>query len=198
MIAISFHFVCMLCGCLKPRRRLEAEILVVRHRLGVPQQRAPRRLHLRWERSMLNLFRALLTAALFVALVAPPCCADPAPVIHYAPIENLEHIDPEHEIDMAAYVLTDWPVMQALTRAARGLLHWTQNDLAREAGVSAVTIRNYENGKTEPNSATLVVLQQTFERAGVEFIADGRGVQLNQAKMSKTLITIAAAAGSTG
>jgi phosphatidylserine/phosphatidylglycerophosphate/cardiolipin synthase-like enzyme len=24
----------------------------------------------------------------------------------------------EHEIDMAAYVLTDWPVMQALTRAA--------------------------------------------------------------------------------
>jgi DNA-binding XRE family transcriptional regulator len=147
---------------------------------------------------MLNLFRALLTAALFVALVAPPCCADPAPVIHYAPIENLEHIDPEHEIDMAAYVLTDWPVMQALTRAARGLLHWMQNDLAREAGVSAVTIRNYENGKTEPNSATLVVLQQTFERAGVEFIADGRGVQLNQAKMSKTLITIAAAAGSTG
>jgi hypothetical protein len=94
MIAISFHFVCILCGCFKPRRRLEAEILVVRHRLGVPQQRAPRRLHLRWERSMLNLFRALLTAALFVALVAPPCCADPAPVIHYAPIENLEHIDP--------------------------------------------------------------------------------------------------------
>jgi phosphatidylserine/phosphatidylglycerophosphate/cardiolipin synthase-like enzyme len=130
---------------------------------------------------MLNLFRALLTAALFVALVAPPCCADPAPVIHYAPIENLEHIDvalidrAEHEIDMAAYVLTDWPVMQALTRAARGL----------EAGVSAVTIRNYENGKTEPNSATLVVLQQTFERAGVEFIADGRGVQLNQAKATR-------------
>ena len=67
---------------------------------------------------MLNLFRALLTAALFVALVAPLCCADPAPVIHYAPIENLEHIDPEHEIDMAAYVLTDWPILQALTRAA--------------------------------------------------------------------------------
>ena len=67
---------------------------------------------------MLNLFRALLTAALFVALVAPPCCADPAPVTHYAPIENLEHIDvalidrAEHEIDMAAYVLTDWPVIQ--------------------------------------------------------------------------------------
>jgi phosphatidylserine/phosphatidylglycerophosphate/cardiolipin synthase-like enzyme len=59
---------------------------------------------------------------LFASLT--PCSADPAPAIHYAPIENLEHIDvalidrAEHEIDMAAYVLTDWPVMQALTRAA--------------------------------------------------------------------------------
>src|SRR5438132_5983434 len=30
------------------RRRLEAEILVLRHQLNVLQQRAPRRLHLRW------------------------------------------------------------------------------------------------------------------------------------------------------
>jgi phosphatidylserine/phosphatidylglycerophosphate/cardiolipin synthase-like enzyme len=50
--------------------------------------------------------------------------SDPAPVIRYAPAENLEHIDvalidrAKHEIDMAAYVLTDWAVMQALTRAA--------------------------------------------------------------------------------
>jgi phosphatidylserine/phosphatidylglycerophosphate/cardiolipin synthase-like enzyme len=40
------------------------------------------------------------------------------------PAENLEHVDDalidraEHEIDMAAYVLTDWAVMLALTRAA--------------------------------------------------------------------------------
>ena len=63
-------------------------------------------------------------ASLLLASLAAPCCADPAPVIHYAPAENLEHVDvalidrAEHEIDMAAYVLTDWPVMQALTRAA--------------------------------------------------------------------------------
>jgi len=49
---------------------------------------------------------------------------DPAQTIHYAPAENLEHVDialidrAQQEIDMAAYVLTDWPVMQALTRAA--------------------------------------------------------------------------------
>ena len=64
-----------------------------------------------------------IAASLLLASLAP-CCADPAPVIHYSPGENLEHIDvalidrAEREIDMAAYVLTDWPVMQALTRAA--------------------------------------------------------------------------------
>jgi hypothetical protein len=48
MIAIGFLFVRMLCDCFKPRRRLEAEILVLRHQLNILQQRAPRRLHLRW------------------------------------------------------------------------------------------------------------------------------------------------------
>jgi phosphatidylserine/phosphatidylglycerophosphate/cardiolipin synthase-like enzyme len=51
--------------------------------------------------------------------------ADPAPVIHYAPVENLEHADvalidqAARNIDIAAYVLTDWPVMRALIRAAQ-------------------------------------------------------------------------------
>ena len=48
MIAIGLLFVRMLCDCFKSRRRLEAEILVLRHQLNVLQQRAPRRLHLRW------------------------------------------------------------------------------------------------------------------------------------------------------
>jgi hypothetical protein len=48
MITIAVLFVRVLCGCFKPRRRLEAEILVLRHQLNVLQRRAPRRLHLRW------------------------------------------------------------------------------------------------------------------------------------------------------
>jgi phosphatidylserine/phosphatidylglycerophosphate/cardiolipin synthase-like enzyme len=58
----------------------------------------------------------------FVSLLR--CLADPAPAIHYAPVENLEQADvtlidrAEHDIDIAAYVLTDWPVMRALIRAA--------------------------------------------------------------------------------
>ena len=48
MIAIAFLFAGVLCDCFKSRRRLEAEILVLRHQLNVLQQRAPRRLLLRW------------------------------------------------------------------------------------------------------------------------------------------------------
>jgi hypothetical protein len=61
--------------------------------------------------------RPRIAASLLLASLAQPGCADPAPVIHYAPAENLEHVDvalidrAEHEIDMAAYVLTDWLVM---------------------------------------------------------------------------------------
>jgi hypothetical protein len=38
----------VLCDGFKSRRRLEAEILVLRHQLNVLQQRAPRRLYLTW------------------------------------------------------------------------------------------------------------------------------------------------------
>jgi hypothetical protein len=38
----------LLSDCFKSRLRLEAEILVLRHQLSVLQQRAPRRVHLRW------------------------------------------------------------------------------------------------------------------------------------------------------
>jgi transposase InsO family protein len=49
MIAIAFLFVRMLRDCFKPDRRLEAEILVLRHQLNILQQHPPRRkLQLRW------------------------------------------------------------------------------------------------------------------------------------------------------
>jgi len=53
--------------------------------------------------------RLVLAAAILP--LCTPCRAEPAPVIHYAPGENLEHVDvalidrAEHEIDLAAYVL---------------------------------------------------------------------------------------------
>src|SRR2546427_6045983 len=49
MFAVGLLLVRMLCDLFKPRPRLEAEILVLRHQLNVLQQRMPRRrLHLRW------------------------------------------------------------------------------------------------------------------------------------------------------
>ena len=48
MIAIAVLFIRMLCDCFKSRRRLEAEVLVLRHQLNILRQRAPRRLYLRW------------------------------------------------------------------------------------------------------------------------------------------------------
>ena len=48
MIALGLLFLCLLCDRFKPRRQLEAEILVLRHQLNILQRRARGRPHLRW------------------------------------------------------------------------------------------------------------------------------------------------------
>ena len=68
-------------------------------------------------------------------------------------------------------------------RAARGLLAWTQNKLARVAGVSIVTVRNFETEKTTPQRASLDIIRRALESAGIEFIAEnggGLGVRLRK------------------
>ncbi|PHZ84035.1 helix-turn-helix domain-containing protein [Paremcibacter congregatus] len=74
-------------------------------------------------------------------------------------------------------------IKSAQCRAARGLIQWSQNDLASASEISSVTIRNFEKDKTVPQKATLIVLRQTFEAAGVEFIPEnggGVGVRLKK------------------
>jgi transcriptional regulator with XRE-family HTH domain len=67
-------------------------------------------------------------------------------------------------------------------RAARGLLNWNQDDLARAARVSVVTVRNFENDKSVPQRATLDVIQRALEVAGVEFTnGDSPGVRMRAA-----------------
>jgi transcriptional regulator with XRE-family HTH domain len=69
----------------------------------------------------------------------------------------------------------------AQCRAGRGLIRWNQDDLAREAAVSVVTVRNFENEKSVPQRATLVVMQRAIEAAGVEFTNGGQpGVRLKK------------------
>ena len=67
------------------------------------------------------------------------------------------------------------------SRAARGLLDWTQGELAKKSGVSDVTIRNFERGKTALQPASLQVIRTALEAAGVIFIdqnGHGPGVRL--------------------
>lgn len=75
----------------------------------------------------------------------------------------------------------------AQSRAARGLLKWTQADLAAAANVSEVTIRNFENEKSVPLRASLQVMRAALEAAGVIFVdenGEGPGVRLKKVKLS--------------
>ncbi|MCV6597980.1 MAG: helix-turn-helix domain-containing protein [Mangrovicoccus sp.] len=63
-------------------------------------------------------------------------------------------------------------------RAARGLLNWTQSTLATNAGVSRVTIADFESRARMPLKNNLSSIEDCMFAAGVEFLAeeDGRGL----------------------
>ena len=60
-------------------------------------------------------------------------------------------------------------ITPAQCRAARGLLNWTQNELAVAAEVSAATVRDFENERSAPQRAILVAVRGALEDGGVEF-----------------------------
>jgi transcriptional regulator with XRE-family HTH domain len=64
----------------------------------------------------------------------------------------------------------------AQSRAARGLLNWSQSDLVEHSGVSKKTIADFERGTTKPYGRTLTAIIAAYEAAGIEFI--NRGVRL--------------------
>jgi transcriptional regulator with XRE-family HTH domain len=73
----------------------------------------------------------------------------------------------------------------AQCRAARGLIDWSQLELAERAGVGIVTIRQLEAGNHTPRRATLDVVRRALEAGGVEFIDEnggGAGVRLRKAQ----------------
>ncbi|TXN64700.1 transcriptional regulator [Methylobacterium sp. WL18] len=66
-------------------------------------------------------------------------------------------------------------ISPAQCRAARGLLSWTQADLAKAASVGVATVRQFEGESGTPRPATLTVLRQALEEAGLEFIPENGG-----------------------
>ena len=87
MIAIAVLFVRLLRDCFQSRRRLEAEILVLRHQLNVLHRRVPRRLSMTWA-----------DRALFVWLYRSfPCILDAITIV------RPETVVRWHRVGFAAY-----------------------------------------------------------------------------------------------
>jgi transcriptional regulator with XRE-family HTH domain len=62
----------------------------------------------------------------------------------------------------------------AQSRAARGLLDWSQTELAEGSNLSESTIRDFEKGRRTPTETNISAIQRVFEDAGVEFLDDGQ------------------------
>jgi predicted transcriptional regulator len=69
-------------------------------------------------------------------------------------------------------------------KAARGLLGWSQEAIAKESGVSIPTIKRLEaaGGDLGGRPATGEKIVAALEKAGVEFLDDGQGVRLTPPK----------------
>jgi transcriptional regulator with XRE-family HTH domain len=61
-------------------------------------------------------------------------------------------------------------ITTAQIRGARGILNWSQQDLAQRTGISATSIGAIENGQTTPRESTISTIRKTLENGGIEFI----------------------------
>lgn len=61
------------------------------------------------------------------------------------------------------------------SRAARGWLDWSQEELAKRANLSLSTVRDFEKGRRVPIQNNLRAMRRTFEEAGVQFVQDAAG-----------------------
>ena len=79
----------------------------------------------------------------------------------------------------------------AQIRAARALVRWRAQDLARESSVGVATIRRAELSERETSmtAANDLAIRRTLEAAGVEFIDEnggGAGVRLRKPAEAKS------------
>jgi transcriptional regulator with XRE-family HTH domain len=77
------------------------------------------------------------------------------------------------------------PLLSAQIRAARALIRWSAEDLARASALSVATIRRAElmDDKTLMTIANNLAVRRALEAAGVEFIDEnggGPGVRLRK------------------
>lgn len=78
-------------------------------------------------------------------------------------------------LELSAVQLSPVQLSPAQCRAARGLLDWSQEQLAQAAGLSRSTVRDFESGRHEPHRASVVLILQTLAGQGVEPVPAGDG-----------------------
>ena len=83
------------------------------------------------------------------------------------------------------------PLTSAQIRAARALVRWNAEDLARQSLLSVATIRRAEltEGETSLTAANDLAIRRALESAGVDFIEEnggGPGLRLRKRQGSKT------------
>lgn len=88
---------------------------------------------------------------------------------------------------IVSYINTNVSITSHQIRAAKAMLRWSGDDLARRSGVSLSTIRRIEAADGMPESCsvkTIISIQAALEDAGIEFIGsanDAPGVRLLKA-----------------
>jgi ribosome-binding protein aMBF1 (putative translation factor) len=58
-------------------------------------------------------------------------------------------------------------------RAARALLGWSRVELAKEARISAATVKNIESGRTCMHEATRFLVEEAFLKQRIIFTSAG-------------------------
>jgi transcriptional regulator with XRE-family HTH domain len=73
-------------------------------------------------------------------------------------------------------------------RAARAWLNWTQQELARRAGVGLSTVRDFEKGERTPIPNNLAAIQRAIEGAGIRLVFrdDGEAAGIEVSDPGKT------------
>ncbi len=66
--------------------------------------------------------------------------------------------------------LKDCAIGPSQLRAARGMLGWSRGELAKEARLSAETIKNIEHSVYSPKEETIKTLVEVFARRGIQFV----------------------------
>ncbi|WP_213742071.1 helix-turn-helix transcriptional regulator [Bradyrhizobium sp. dw_411] len=64
------------------------------------------------------------------------------------------------------------------SRAARGWLGWSQQDLAKKASVGLSTVKDFESGNRTPIANNLSAIQKALESGGVDLIFDPLGAPI--------------------